>query len=379
MRPVRGMIVTIDIILMILSIVTFNFVPHQVNVAMKYAILAYLFVKYFWYLSGRKMLFALLVAYTLVLSASTIHNTESIAWTISAFMTGIQLIVIFLVSAAMCQTIGINTYIRHLLHVFFVLLLINDVLFLFVPYDFSNADESYLIGNKFLVSYYHCFFACLFYVTKFEKKAGWQAALLFIFCGLVSKKVSCSTGIIMAVVLIVMMLVPKKIRKFLKNPEVLIGTIAVENILIWGSAKIFENPLVQSIIVNVFKKSPNMTGRNKLYGVTLSLVKDKPLLGYGHNTDIYRELFGYGNAQNGLFHIIIQAGIIGAAFYFGSIIIGLRNKNKQDIPYGLYMYLFAMTVASAIEISLSLQFMMTVAILYGCNSECWRLRQTLDN
>lgn len=369
MQSVKKPGYVIDILLMMLTVITFDFIPHRINVPIKYAILAYLFLKYIWYLSERKPLFTLLGAYTLILSVSSLQNTASLTWSISAFMTGLQLIVLFLVSSAVCQQIGSMAYVDCLIQLFVVLLLLNDALFLFIPYDFSNPDESYLLGNKFLVSYYHCFFSCLVYVKTSGKKHHWLTALLFVFSAVVALKVSCSTGVIMAAVLLAMMVVPKKLRKFLQNPQMLLGVVAVENALIWGAANIFSHPLVKSIVVNVFHKSPNMSGRSKLYAVTLDLVKDKPLLGYGHNTDIYRALFGYGNAQNGLFHIIIQAGILGAAVYFCAVFFGLRKKNTHDTPYGIYMYLFAMVVASAIEISLSLLFMLGVAILYGFITE----------
>ena len=263
-------------------------------------------------------------------------------------------------------------FVNYLIKLFIILLLCNDCLFFIMPYDFSNADESYLVGNKFLVSYYHCFVCCLIYMKSGENAKKWRSAALFVLCCAVSLRVSCSTGVIMAGILLVMMFLPEKLRKFFRKPATLFGTIAVENILIWGTANIFTHPFVQKIIVDVFHKSPNMSGRFKLYEVTGTLVKDKPLLGYGHNTDIYRTLLGYGNAQNGLFHIVIQAGILGAVLYFGAVYLGLRNKSKEETPYALYMYLFAMAVVSAIEINLSLQFMLGVAIVYGFNADHWK-------
>ena len=120
-------------------------------------------------------------------------------------------------------------------------------------------------------------------------------------------------------------------------------------------------------MVNILHKSANMT--EKLYAVTMELVKNNPLWGYGHNTDIYRELIGYGNAQNGLFHIITQAGIVGAIVYFGAVYIGIK-KGKQDNTlknYGLYMFIYGMLVGAAVEINLSTVFILGVAIIYSLN------------
>ena len=365
-----------DLVLLILTVVTFSFIPYKVNVLIKYAVLIYLLCKYIWYLPHHQTMLILLTGYSIVLSVSSYLNTASINWTISAFRAGVQLMVLFLVFTVLCQQLGKTVLIDYLIRLFLVLLLCNDLLFFVMPYDFSYPDESYLLGNKFLVSYYHCLFSCLVYIRTAGTKRRWIPPVLFVLCALVSLKVTCSTGIIMAGVLFAMMFIPKKLRTVLQKPATLLGAIAIENILIWGSANIFTNPTVQSIIVNVFHKSPNMTGRFRLYDITLSLVQDKPLLGYGHNTDIYRILFGYGNAQNGLMHIVVQAGIIGAVIYFCAVFCALCNNHKKRSDYGLYMYLFAMVVASAIEISLSLQFMLGLAILYSFNTDHWH-KQTI--
>ena len=361
----------IDVVLMILTVVTFNVIPDKINALMKYALVTYLLLKYIWYVNGNRTVFALLGGYTLALSVSTVLNTGDLLWMLSALMSGLQLMVLFLVSVAMCQKIGKSTYIHWLIQIFFVLLVVNDLLFFFMPYDFSNADESYLLGNKFLVVYYHCFFSCLVFLKLAKQKKVLWGGVLFVLCAIVALRVSCSTGVIMAAVLIAMMFAPWKARNFLKDPKTLMGVVAVENLLIWSPMNIFQSPLVQFIIVNVFHKSANMSGRSKLYAATMGLVEKKPLLGYGHNTDIYRFLFGYGNAQNGLFHIVIQAGILGAALYFAAMYVALRRKKKENNRYEGYMYLFAMAVVSAIEINLSLQFMLGVALLYGLNEENW--------
>ena len=132
-------------------------------------------------------------------------------------------------------------------------------------------------------------------------------------------------------------------------------------------AAIFQTAFIQQIIVNVFNKSSNMTGREKLYDVVLLLVADKPILGYGYNSDIFRVMFGYGNAQNGVFNIVIQAGIVGTVFYFGAMYIALRTKTKNMDLYAFFVFLYAMAVGSAIEINLGNIFILGVASLFAYN------------
>ena len=242
-----------------------------------------------------------------------------------------------------------------------------------LPYDFWDPDESYLLGNKFLVSYYHCFLACLIYMKNKQKNL--MSLFSFIYTGFIASVVHCATGIIMAIMLIIMSYLPKWLKGIIEKPNSFIVALFIGNILIWSPIAIFTNPVVVYLIKDIFHKSPNMTGRYQLYNITLKLVSQSPLWGYGHNTDIYRNTIGYGNAQNGLFHIITQAGIAGAICYFLAINIAFHNYNKDHYNYGMHMYVFAMLVGSAIEINLSIQFLLGVAVIYACGIKS-RFRQS---
>ena len=248
--------------------------------------------------------------------------------------------------------------------IFLICLIVNDSLFLLIPYDFTDPNETYLIGNKFLVSYYHCLFGSLIYVKYFFSKIKYYSLLLIIYFAIVSMIVHCTTGIIIALSILMMMLFPKKIRKFMEKGSTFIGSLILENFLIWGPFHLFTNPLIVSFVVNVLHKSPNLTGRTQLYNATMDLVEKSPIYGYGHNTDIYRDTLGYGNAQNGLFHIITQAGILGTVIYFTMVYLSLNHKMLERV-YGLIMYIYAMLIGSAVEINLSTQFIIAIAIIYA--------------
>lgn len=369
MRTLRIKLTSLDVAIMCLQIVEFYFIPHKIFVLFKYITCLYLLAKYSSAMKRRIYLFGLLGSYAMILTVSTVVNTNSLPWALSAFVEGIQLIILFVVSEGVTRKEGFYNYAWCLLRFFFFLLLVNDLLFLVFPYDFSNPDEYYLVGNKFWVSYFHILTGCLYYSVASNKKQKVTSIGIIVYAGIIARVVTCTTGVIMALAVLMMILLPKMIRKIIATPLMLLLTIGVENILIWGSTNIFSHPMVQSIIVNLFQKSPNLTGRTKLYNVTFSLVSQKPLLGYGYKTNVYRDLFGYGNAQNGLFHIITQAGILGALVYFAVVYVAAKKDRYSDTYYGIIMYLYAMIVAAAIEISLSLLFMFGVAILYAYNMQ----------
>lgn len=360
---------TVDIVALMLSLVQFSIIPSKLFLLYRYSIIIILLFRYIEEIFKNKLIVSIWIAYTIILSYSTAINTGSLTWVISAFMLCMQYIVLFCVFTNFVRRRGVHDLIYTLARFFLVVLLFNDVLLVIIPYNFNNPDESYLVGNKFLVSYYHCLLGCLVYI-KYKNSAKKNIALFTLaYATLIAYIVHCTTGFIITISIIVMSYLPNLIKKILGNPIIFLGALAVENILIWSSISIFTNPYMVNIMVNIFHKSANMTGREKLYAVTLDLVEKSPLWGYGHNTDIYRLMFGYGNAQNGLFHIIMQAGIIGAILYFSSVLVSLQESRYSKMTYGLIMYLYAMMIGAAIEVSLSTQFILGVAIIYAINQK----------
>ena len=367
-KKTRFKISTIEIILLMFSLVQVSIVPDDFFLIYRYGVITFLLLKYFPELNKNKIIVGLLFLYTIILSLSTWDNTHSITWMISACMLGMQYITFFCTFSQFVRKRTAKELISIIILFLLILLFVNDVLLVAIPYDFNNPDEIYLVGNKFLVSYYHSFLGCLVYSQYNNKqKRSFTFILYNIFVIFVNKRVNCTTGIIMSITIILMAHFPNTIKKILTYPKTFLASLCIENILIWSGVAIFTHPFVVYLITNVFHKSANMTGRLQLYSITLDLVKNKPLFGYGHLTNIYRNTVGYGNAQNGLFHIVTQAGIIGAIVYFSMVYCGLKKGNAKYDSYGIIMYIYGMLVASAIEISLSTQFIIAIAIIYAIN------------
>lgn len=362
---------TLDILLTLFTIIQLQFIPYRFYVLLRYVVIGYLFGKYFKTAKDNKSIIALLVAYGIALSYSTLVNTSSFTWVLSAIMEVVNYIaIIYVYTRIGCNLQGIQKLIVTIVKALFVILFINDLLMIFLPYNLSDPNEMYLVGNKFQVSFLHALQLTLLYTlheSEYFTRDKIMDMLWLVYSFVISMVVHCTTGIIVYSVIVVLKIIPKWTRVLIEKPYTFIAALSIENILIWGSIAIFKHPIVRMIVVDVFHKSPNMTGRDNMYAVTMKLVQEQPWFGYGHNTVIYKELFGYGNAQNGLFHIITQAGIIGAVIYFLAISLCLINKNKNEYSYNLYIYVFAMVVGSAVEINLSKLFLLGVFILYAIN------------
>lgn len=367
MRSMKLRLSTLNMILLFLTIIRISYIPNELFVIFEYVTIMYLLIFNFYELKKAPSVYFLILGYTLILTYSTHLNMQSFRWTLSSFMSGLQMMVIFSVLSYAMDKSGIKVIVNDMIRIVSVFVILNDLLLPFMGYNFANSNTMYLIGNKFSVSFIHLFLACLIYYKYFNTNKKIVYWAMFVYSIGITILIQCTTGTLTLLVAIFMLLIPIKAMMVVVNRTVLALSLAIGNILIWGSYAIFQTPFIQQIVVNVFHKSSDMTGREKLYDAVLLLVADKPVLGYGYNSDIFRVMFGYGNSQNGVFNIVIQAGIVGAVLYFGALYIALRAKTKNMGSYAFFVFLYAMAVGSAIEINLGNIFILGVASLFAYN------------
>ena len=94
-KKTRFKISTIEIILLMFSLVQVSIVPDDFFLIYRYGVITFLLLKYFPELNKNKIIVGLLFLYTIILSLSTWDNTHSITWMISACMLGMQYITFF--------------------------------------------------------------------------------------------------------------------------------------------------------------------------------------------------------------------------------------------------------------------------------------------
>lgn len=307
---------------------------------------------------------AFLSAFSLLIAYSTWINTHSLTWSFSGFMFGIGIVAEILVFVDACKRLGTNVVLKRVLVTFVTVLFFNDLLMLIVPYNAADSSTVYLVGNKFTVSYAHCLLSGLMLVCYEDRTALNRAVVVF--GSAMSYLAGSSTGTVMMVAMLALTFLPGKARTIMSSPLFLAVSVAVLNILIWGSTNLFQTSMFQNFMTGVLHKSADMTGRERLYSATFDFVAMKPVFGWGYLTDIYRVTFGYGNAQNGLFHLITQCGILGTAMYFFGLLASLKGKPSQNKKlFGIYAFLFSMVLGSSVEINLSFQFAFGIALICG--------------
>lgn len=330
----------------------------------RYGLIAYLVLKNILCCKSIPIVMILLSAFSALMAYSTWINTHSPTWSFSGFMFGMGIVAVILVYVDACCRLSTEIVLKRVLVIFIVAILLNDLMMVVLPYNRSDSSTVYLIGNKFIVSYAHCLLSGLMLVCYRDKIT--LNRMIVIIGAFMSYFSGSSTGAMMMVAMFALTFVPAKTRFVIAKPLFLAASVAVLNILIWGQANLFQMPEFQNFVVNVLHKNPNMTGREQLYAVTFDLVAMKPVFGWGYLTDIYRITFGYGNAQNGLFHLITQCGILGTTVYFAGLFTSLLGKPAQNKSlFGIYAFLLCMVLGSSVEINLSFQFAFGIALVCG--------------
>ena len=357
---------SIDLFLLILVITILSFFNTSIYTAIRYSIIVYLFIKYRGEFKKAPLVYILLFFYSILLGYSSYQNNISITWGLSGFMHGIRLITILVVLSGVTRKRGIPETVSTLIQVISIFLILTDVLILVFPYNI-NSSTVYLIGDKFHVSYMHCMLMALISM-RYKNLKKIYVILLYVACLLVTIRIRCTTGMIMLAFLFVMELLTDffpGIRFFISSINFAAILLAAENVLIWGSTAILYTPWANHIIVDVLGKSNNMTGRFKLYSVIPELILNKPVMGYGLQTDIFRNMFGYGNAQNGLMQIVIESGILGAAIFLVSMYLAGSRANRNTSLYSIYLYILSFIIGSISEMNLSTHFVFGIALLFA--------------
>ncbi len=308
---------------------------------------------------------------------STLLNSHSINYIVASFFYALGVLDTFWVVYRVGTKIGIHPLIKYAVTFHLVIIALNDALFLIVNYGFSNPAEIYLIGSKFKVSYTHCFIsAALFYLFGRERKNLDKSIsylsiipLLFsLFTVGICAKVTCTTGILIELLLIFFMCLPEFAKKLLEDRKTLIIGIIVINVLILGTYDLFSNQYVYDFIYGTLGKRESFIGRLKIYSILVDIVKDKPWLGYGYSSSDVREILGFGNAQNGVFKIIVDCGIIGLLGYVLMMFRSLgRGEKSPHKLWPLWGFIYAMFAASVVEISLT-HFILFFAFAILCTT-----------
>lgn len=374
--------ISMDVILLVLTFYEISVVPHLIFIVFKYCVLLYLLVTYCQFVKSNKVISLTIIIYGLSLMIPTFINNMPINNLISSFFVGIQIFDIYAVFNKALKKYDYKALIKLIFKTFIIILLINDFMILIIDYDFANSSTRYFIGDKFTVSYVHFFITALafivFYwnVKKLEIKINNITVVIFIclislFCII---KVECVTGLLSYLFMLIIMMIPIKMKKVIINPIFLLGLIAIVNILFFGLIHLFWNTEIQNFLVSLLNKTPSLSGRTQIWDIIFYYINQKPIFGYGYFNTIIKDALGYGNPQNGVLKSLLDTGIFGLITLALLIYFSLNKSNKHFNLQIFYIYAFivSMLVASLVEISLNHPiFFVSLSLVYNYKKEAY--------
>lgn len=365
---------TLEIVMLCLSFYEFTGVPHALFLVVKYSIIACLLFFHVKECKKMQKVIASILLYGGITFMATLVYQNVLNRQVAVFVYMLHILTIYVTVTAFVRDRGVEALIKSLIKILLVFVLVTDASMLFINYNFSSPSESYLIGNKFAVSYLHCFITALLFCINNEKNQRNLFSKIFRFVFLIisimiCRKVTCTTGMLICLFMggMTCIPIPLSIRRYLSSPKVVIVITAVTNFLMLGSASLLTNPYIANFISNVLGKSYTWIGRLHIYVIIFDVIKVHPWIGYGYFSNVVEEILGFGNAQNGVLKIIVDSGIIGLIGYVLLVYCSMmKNEASSKEKWSLTVFVYCMIIASIVEINLTdYLFFLTIAILFA--------------
>ena len=243
----------------------------------------------------------------------------------------------------------------------------------------SVARAQWVFGSKNNVPSYTIIFICIVMIFSLAKKRNYFAWML-VFLGAFAIVFSgetrvefmggSSTGIVAAFICIMcyaLVIFTKKISSVLNMKTALIGTGAINLLLLTGSSV----PFIKNIVTNVFNKTMTFSGRSKIWATNISHIAESPLIGFGaerFQASVYIDgaWTTTGYRYNLILDLILSYGIVSVvilAFVFLSIPKS-SDKEPQMMIIGL-IGMFILGTMNQVELSFVMLFPTIMAMTHG--------------
>ena len=256
---------------------------------------------------------------------------------------------------------------------------LSDILMFTGLMEFWNGGfETYLVGTKFTVIYFHMNLMVLWYVKNRERFHRDKKARRVIYWGmpvafLTAIRVDCISGILGCLVLfILIMIMDKPIQKKLlklSSHWALLLAMAIGVIFPFVSKTILDMPFVTYVVENLLGRDNKLTGRLNIFLAYGDRMQDNWQWGYGYgNGNVVSEaLFGYANSQNAMLHWVIQIGIpatVCLVLFWLMIFrrIAKAPEKSRCMPFVALIYVYI--VLGMIEITYSMIFILWFAVIF---------------
>ena len=262
----------------------------------------------------------------------------------------------------------------YLLLIYWIISVILSFYIGVVPY---GSGDVYFVGNKFNVAYLCVMVILLYGINELEVfKKTKSRAILYLIWGvsiIACVRINAYTGVVMMSISLAWFLIHYVKLNFIKtnqhwniihSPCFLLILVILSGAIVAIIAGIFSIPLISNI-VSTINKTGTINSRLMIYSYLGEIIRSKPLLGYGFNTDIVKVTYAE-NAQNGLMKIIIENGLVGAFFFLEMVWSRLKySKSVKGMTCDwILIWIVAYIVSAVIEITYSYHFIFILELFF---------------
>lgn len=253
-------------------------------------------------------------------------------------------------------------FLKYIYYIIVGYIILTDLALVF-NFKLNPAEDYYLIGGKFNVSYLHIY-GLLLYMLLYKDiyKSRKFSFFLIMFSFLVvcvSLFVECTTSITLLVIILFMYVTKRRFFHYWRKASFALLILFLSSTFFFIFTNFVLSQDVADFLISI-GKDPTFTGRTDLYEMILPLIPLCPFWGFGCGSAhaVVETLTGFPNTQNGLLEIYFENGILGvlATICIIYIVISDLKKNKYT-AYPLLIGVYAFIVISSIEITLGQTFL----------------------
>lgn len=261
---------------------------------------------------------------------------------------------------------------RLFLRYFFTIFLVYTIISNFNAIIYNSPDGGgYLVGNKFFVCYNNILLITLYFMRYplliNKKNIIIRLKSLLLISLLISIKTECSTGVIGTILMYIFIFKFNNSwkKKLYKWQTYLLLLLTLDILFFFYSTTFLNNPIAEFIVVDILGEDLTLSGRLNIYAALVGLLKDCPLWGYGiGNSHVFTIMNGIGpNAQNGLFNLMLEVGILGCISFLLMIFMLLKLSRENKFSYPIICLMYTMLILSSVEITFSIMIISMIMML----------------
>lgn len=327
-------------------------------------IVMFLFILFDSKFKVNKGLFLILLFYICQFISAFINNTEIFSFLFNSIeILGLIFIIHYFLKRHSYETVlSFLCFYEIVIFINFITILIapSEGLYTVTTYISNITFEEYKywflgIDNLHILYYFPAIIFSFIYSFYNKNKLSFRTIFLIIIIAISAIISWSATTLVFLTGLLIYVIFRKKIEKsnIINGLTLLLGGI-ITNI---GIVIVRVQEWFRYIIVDILKKDLTFTNRTYIWDDTLKYILNKPLLGYGQESELIRYKKGINfnafHAHNLLLEILYTGGIIAFSLFIFNlvyIIMTLKNKENKEISKLLIYFMFIYLIVSLTEV-----------------------------